>query len=55
MNLKYPEKLQEAFRSYRRGETLLGSFWIRRKSINWCEKTLKTLLNIHLFDTDLGH
>jgi predicted O-methyltransferase YrrM len=31
MNLKYPEKLQEAFRSYKRGETLPGSFWIRRK------------------------
>jgi hypothetical protein len=31
MNLKYPEKLQEAFRSYKRGETFPGSFWIRRK------------------------
>jgi hypothetical protein len=31
LNLKHPEKLQETFRSYRRGETLPGSFWIRRK------------------------
>jgi len=29
-NLKYSEN-QEAFRSYRRGETLPGSFWMRRK------------------------
>jgi hypothetical protein len=31
MNLKYPEKLEETFRSYRRNETFPGSFWIRRK------------------------
>jgi len=30
MNLKHPEKLKETFRSYRRNETIPGSFWMRR-------------------------
>ncbi|MBS7635673.1 class I SAM-dependent methyltransferase [Candidatus Bathyarchaeota archaeon] len=30
MNLKYPDKLEAALRSYKRGETFPGSFWIRR-------------------------
>ena len=30
MNINYSQKLASAFRSYKRGETLPGSFWIRR-------------------------
>lgn len=30
MHLKYPDKLEAAFSSYKRGKTLPGSFWIRR-------------------------
>ncbi|MEM0489128.1 MAG: class I SAM-dependent methyltransferase [Candidatus Bathyarchaeia archaeon] len=30
MNLKHPDKLEATFRSYRRGQTFPGSFWIRR-------------------------
>ena len=31
MNFKHPEKLERAFRSYVKGNTFSGSFWIRRK------------------------
>lgn len=30
MNLKHPDKFEATFRSYRKGETFPGSFWIRR-------------------------
>jgi hypothetical protein len=30
MHFKYPERLEEAFSSYKRGETWPGSFWMRK-------------------------
>ncbi len=34
MHLKYPDKLESAFSSYRQNQTWPGSFWIRRKRPN---------------------